>query len=143
MLNNLKKDKRTNKQDRRNSRFVLRNFHFQIKVENKWQWKSNHSEQYPIKTIFPNISPNIHQSVSFLNNLDNLSEFSARFSLQLPWYHFWSDYVKNSNLNFELHETPFSLNLNLKKSFVHHWKRTDNSTQNNLFSQTHLPPVLQ
>ena len=47
--------------------------------------------------------------------------------------------VKNSNLNFELHETPFSFNLNLKKSFVHHWKKTDNSAQNNPFSQTHLP----
>ena len=47
--------------------------------------------------------------------------------------------VKNSDLNFDLHETPFSLNLNLKKSFVNHWKKTDNSAQNNLFSQTQLP----
>ena len=39
--------------------------------------------------------------------------------------------VKNSNLNFELHETPFSLNLKLKKSFAQHWKKTDNSTPTN------------
>ena len=29
--------------------------------------------------------------------------------------------VKHSNLNFQLNETPFSLNLNLKKRFIQHW----------------------
>ena len=47
--------------------------------------------------------------------------------------------VKNSNLNFELHETPFSLNLNLKKSLAQHWKKADNPDQNTLFSQSNLP----
>ena len=45
--------------------------------------------------------------------------------------------VKNSNLNFELHETPFSLNLNLKKSFTHHWNKTHHSAENNLYNATH------
>ena len=45
--------------------------------------------------------------------------------------------VKNSNLNFELHETPFSLNLNLKKSFTHHWNKTHHSSENNLYNATH------
>ena len=81
--------------------------------------------------------------------------------------------VKNSNLNFELHETPFSLNLNLKKSFTHQWNKThhashhatdpvhhqphhpsvgqpaqlspdpSNQTQNHSFSQLHVPQPLQ
>ena len=81
--------------------------------------------------------------------------------------------VKNSNLNFELHETPFSLNLNLKKSFTHQWNKThhashhatdpvhhqphhpsvgqpaqlspdpSNQTQNHPFSQIHVPQSLQ
>ena len=33
--------------------------------------------------------------------------------------------MKNSNPNFELNETPFSLKLNLKKSFVQPFKKTD------------------
>ena len=41
--------------------------------------------------------------------------------------------VKNSNLNFELHETPFSLNLTIKKSFVNHWTKSNHSAQ-----QTHV-----
>ena len=45
--------------------------------------------------------------------------------------------VKNSNLNFELHETPFSLNLNLKKSFTHHWNKPNHSAKNNLYNETH------
>ena len=45
--------------------------------------------------------------------------------------------VKNSNLNFELHETPFSLNLNLKKSFTHHWNKANNkSPENNVYNST-------
>ena len=45
--------------------------------------------------------------------------------------------VKNSNLNFELHETPFSLNLNLKKSFYKHWNKSKNSAENNPFNAPH------
>ena len=54
--------------------------------------------------------------------------------------------VKNSNLNFELHETPFSLNLTLKKTFVHHWKKSNHSAQEAHVSQhandlgLHHPP---
>ena len=54
--------------------------------------------------------------------------------------------VKNSNLNFELHETPFSLNLTLKKTFVHHWKKSNHSAQEAHVSQhandlgPHHPP---
>ena len=29
--------------------------------------------------------------------------------------------VKNANLDFQLKETPFSINLSLKKRFAHHW----------------------
>jgi hypothetical protein len=39
--------------------------------------------------------------------------------------------VKNSNLNLELQETPFSLNLNLKTSIAQHWKQTDYSSRKN------------
>ena len=44
--------------------------------------------------------------------------------------------VKNSDLNFQLHETPFSLSLNLKKSFAQHWNR--DSIQKSQFSQQNL-----
>ena len=47
--------------------------------------------------------------------------------------------VKNSNLNFELQETPFSLNLQLKKSFAQHWKRTGYSTRNKPSTQDQFP----
>ena len=42
--------------------------------------------------------------------------------------------VKNSSLNFELHETPFSMNLKLKKSFAQHWKKAGQENLN------HVPP---
>ena len=45
--------------------------------------------------------------------------------------------VKNSNLNFEVHETPFSLNINLKKRFAHHWNRPNQSAAHN--SEVHVP----
>ena len=45
--------------------------------------------------------------------------------------------VKNSNLNFELHETPFSLNLAIKKSFAHHWNKS--SHQSAQHSEAHVP----
>ena len=45
--------------------------------------------------------------------------------------------VKNSNLNFELHETPFSLNLAIKKSFAHHWNKS--SHQSAQHSEVHVP----
>ena len=44
--------------------------------------------------------------------------------------------VKNSDLNFQLHETPFNLSLNLKKSFAQHWNRT--SVKKNQFCQQNL-----
>ena len=44
--------------------------------------------------------------------------------------------VKNSNLNFELHETPFSLNLNIKKSFAQHWNRNNQSAHH---TEVHVP----
>ena len=47
--------------------------------------------------------------------------------------------VKNSNINFDLHETPFSLKLNLKKSFAQHWNKPDYTAQNNLPSQPPFP----
>jgi hypothetical protein len=47
--------------------------------------------------------------------------------------------VKNSNLNFELHETPFSLNLNIKKSFAHHWNRQNQSAHQAEAAQAHVP----
>ena len=47
--------------------------------------------------------------------------------------------VKNSNLNFELQETPFSLNLQLKNSFAQHWKRTGYSTRNKPSTQDQFP----
>lgn len=40
--------------------------------------------------------------------------------------------VKNSCLNFELHETPFSLNLKLKKSFAKFWNKTGQIKQNHV-----------
>ena len=45
--------------------------------------------------------------------------------------------VKNSNLNFEVNETPYSLNLNLKKSFTNHWNKP--KSRNNLSNQTQFP----
>ena len=45
--------------------------------------------------------------------------------------------VKNLNLNFEVHETPFSLNINLKKRFAHHWNRPNQSAAHN--SEVHVP----
>ena len=42
--------------------------------------------------------------------------------------------VKNSSLNFELHETPFSLNLKLKKSFAQYWNKAGQSAH-----QNHIP----
>ena len=36
--------------------------------------------------------------------------------------------VKNSNLNFNVQETPFSLNLRLKKSFVTKWPNAQENT---------------
>ena len=44
--------------------------------------------------------------------------------------------VNNSNLNFELNKTHFSLNLRLKKSFAQLWKKPDYFTQNTFLSQT-------
>ena len=38
-----------------------------------------------------------------------------------------------------MHETPFSLNLHLKKSFAKHWSKPDFSAQNNLSNQTPCP----
>ena len=42
--------------------------------------------------------------------------------------------VKNSSLNFELHETPFSLNLKLKKSFTQYWNKAGQTAH-----QNHIP----
>ena len=46
--------------------------------------------------------------------------------------------VKNSNLNFQLKETPFSLSINLKKCFAQHWNKSS-VAESNLFSQPHFP----
>ena len=44
--------------------------------------------------------------------------------------------VKNSNLNFELKETPFSFNLNLKKTLAQHREKE------NIYKKTFPNPVL-
>ena len=46
--------------------------------------------------------------------------------------------VKNSNINFELHETPFTLHLNIKKSFVHHWNKSHHFDQEDHHVQQHV-----
>ena len=47
--------------------------------------------------------------------------------------------VKNSNLNFDINETPYSLKLNLKTSFAQHWNKPDCTAHNNLPSQPLFP----
>ena len=38
--------------------------------------------------------------------------------------------IKNSDLNFQLKETPFSLDISIKKRFVNHWNQSSQSNQN-------------
>ena len=37
--------------------------------------------------------------------------------------------IKNSGLSFQVKETPFSLDISLKKKFVHHWNQSSSSKQ--------------
>ena len=51
--------------------------------------------------------------------------------------------IKNSGLNFQVKETPFSLDISLKKKFAHHWDQSS-SSQQPLFSQHfHAQPQKQ
>ena len=47
--------------------------------------------------------------------------------------------MKSSDLNSEVPELPFSLNLKLKKSFAHHWKKPKNISQTPSVSQPKTP----
>ena len=55
--------------------------------------------------------------------------------------------IKNSGLNFQVKETPFSLDISLKKKFAHHWDLNidqSSSSQQPLFSQHfHAQPQQQ
>ena len=39
---------------------------------------------------------------------------------QIVWF------IKNSNINFQLQETPYSLNIQIKKSFLNRWGENQN-----------------
>ena len=41
--------------------------------------------------------------------------------------------IKNSDLNFQLKETPFSLDISLKKRFVNHWNQSSQNHQSQNF----------
>ena len=49
----------------------------------------------------------------------------------------------NSNLNFELQETPFRLNLNLKKSFAKHWNKPPHHVSDEPVHQPQQPSFTQ
>ena len=49
--------------------------------------------------------------------------------------------IKNSNLNFQLRETPFGLNISLRKRFAQKWYHdSDPSVYTPQPSQPHVPP---
>ena len=107
----------------------------------QFQIDHSHSEQENCSSLNFQQSVFLHMNLSTMNHQPTfLSSSPSTICDQILYL------VKNSNLNFDLHETPFSLSLNLKKSFANHWKKPDHhSPQNHTFNRTHLPhqPVHQ
>ena len=50
--------------------------------------------------------------------------------------------IKNSGLNFQLKETPFGLEISLKKRFVHHWNQ-NNQVKEHFSQQTQVSEPIQ
>ena len=68
------------------------------------------------------------QPVFVNNNPSGISE-------QIVWL------VKNSGLNFSIQETAFSLNIQLKKTFLNQWTKTENVSNSNFTNQAHQEVV--